>query len=116
MRDLRVFEFLQYLACHPDDLVRLRHLPKSDVLAFASAKDFQIIESVFDETLWQAEIAIAARIGEPFDFSCSMWETMWGKYYLDYLVQNVAAVMRPNLLAANSLAASSDALPQTTEK
>lgn len=98
MTDWRVFTFLQSLAEQPDELARLRVLAKSDVLAHASACGFDFSEAVFDETLWQAEIAIAVTIGEPFDFSCSMWETMWGKHYLDYLVENVAAVVRPEML------------------
>jgi hypothetical protein len=98
MIDWRVFDFLQSLGRRPEDLDRLRSLPKADVLAFATECGFALSEVDFDETLWQAEIAIAARIGEPFDFGCSMWETMWGKHYLDYLVQNVAAVVHPDML------------------
>lgn len=98
MIDWRVFEFLQSLGQRPRELDRLRSLPKGDVLVFAADHGFALSEADFDETLWQAEIAIAARIGEPFDFGCSMWETMWGKHYLDYLVQNVATVVQPDML------------------
>lgn len=104
----RVFEFLRLLADRPDLLARLRLLQKVDVLAFASENGFAFTEAEFDETIWQAEIAIAARIDEPFDFSCSVWETMWGKHYLDYLVQNVSGVMRRDMLAPSPSAKASD--------
>jgi hypothetical protein len=90
--DATVFHFLAGLGSDPAALARLRHAPKETVLAEARARGFTFDGQTFDTTLWETEIALAARIGEPFDFNCSMWETMWGRAYLDYLALTVAPI------------------------
>jgi len=92
MPDATVFRFLVALGQDAAAMPRLRHAPKDTVLAEARARGFTFDEATFDDTLWQTEMALAARIGEPFDFNCSMWETMWGRSYLDYLALTVAPV------------------------
>lgn len=92
MTDPTVFHYLDGLGRDGIRLAGLRLAPKEAVLADARALGYTFDEAAFDATLWQTEIALAERIGEAFDFSCSMWETMWGKAYLEYLALTVAPV------------------------
>lgn len=92
MTDAAVFHYLYALGQDRDRLATLRHAQKAVVMADARAHGYAFDETAFDATLWQTEIALAERIGEPFDFACSMWETMWGKTYLEYLALTVAPV------------------------
>lgn len=92
MIDPAVFKYLDGLGRDREKLSQLRLAQKATVLADARAQGYTFDEEVFDATLWETEISLAERIGEPFDFGCSMWETMWGKTYLEYLVLTVAPV------------------------
>ena len=96
MIDPDVFRFLADLANDSETLRVLGKKSKSDVLSEAHARGYVFDETTFDATMWDTEIKLAELIGEPFDFSCSMWETMWGKSYLEYLCQ----VVSPAALAA----------------
>jgi hypothetical protein len=96
MIDPNVFRFLADLAKDPETLRVLGMKSKADVLSESRARGYVFDETTFDATMWDTEIKLAELIGEPFDFSCSMWETMWGKSYLEYLSQ----VVSPAALAA----------------
>jgi hypothetical protein len=56
---------------------------------YAEDSGYEFTESEFDDTVWGIEILLANKLGENFDLNFSLWETMWGKYYLEYLVSNV---------------------------
>jgi hypothetical protein len=100
MRERRVLEFLDHLGRTPGLLAGLRDQPKSAFLAAASAAGFAFAEADFDTTIWDFEAHITGRLGETFDFTASIWETMWGKSYLDYLVDDVATALDPPLREA----------------
>lgn len=101
MVDPSVFDYLLGLGKDSTRLAALRLAPKEAVLADARDHGYSFDEAGFDATLWQTEMALAERIGEPFDFSCSMWETMWGKAYLEYLALTVAPVALAALTPAD---------------
>lgn len=82
------FRFMQELAAQPDVLATLRDKPKSTVLRYAHANKYDFSEAEFDDCMWGIEIFLANKIGENFDFDFSLWETMWGNYYLEFLVVN----------------------------
>lgn len=90
MGNPEVFRFLSALGQDHALLAEHANAPKDVVLALAARQGYGFGEAEFDATLWETEAALAARIGEAFDFSCSMWETMWGKSYLEYLALTVA--------------------------
>jgi len=96
MIDPNVFRFLADLAKDPETQRGLGLKSKADELSESRARGYIFDETTFDATLWGTEIKLAELIGEPFDFSCSMWETMWGKSYLEYL----SKVVSPAALAA----------------
>ena len=90
MIDPNVFRFLVDLAKNPEKLKVLGKSSKAEVLTEARLLGYTFDDTIFDATMWETEIKLAELLGEPFDFSCSMWETMWGKSYLEYLSQVVA--------------------------
>jgi hypothetical protein len=92
MVDTAVLRFLKALGQDADLLAKHAQLSKQQVLRLAAQQGYSFSEGEFDATLWETEAALAARIGEAFNFSCSMWETMWGKTYLEYLTLIVAPV------------------------
>lgn len=83
-----VVNFLQNLIRQPELQNKLKTLPKPEVLAYAERAGYQFTEQEFDDTVWGIEILLADKLGENFDLTFSLWETMWGKYYLEYLVGN----------------------------
>jgi hypothetical protein len=92
-----VLRFLSELGRNSSLLAEHVMAPKETVLALAKRQGYGFDEAEFDATLWDSEAALAALIGEPFDFSYSLWEIMWGKSYLEFLALTVA----PLALAAN---------------
>lgn len=89
MAKISVFEFLQDVADDPALQLDLRTKSKPEVLGYANKAGFDFSEKEFDDAIWGIEMFLANKVGEPFDLSFSLWETMWGKYYLEYLIDNV---------------------------
>lgn len=89
MAKSEVINFLQDLVRQPELQNELKTLSKQDVLSYAKQSGYQFTEQEFDEVAWGIEILLADKLGEKFDLTFSVWETMWGKYYLEYLVSNV---------------------------
>jgi len=86
-----VAEFLRLLAERADLLDRLKTRGKDEVLAAATELGFAFTEDEFDSFVWDAEVRLAKHRDEPFDAQFSLWQTMWGRYYLDYLVTDVVS-------------------------
>jgi hypothetical protein len=84
--DNRVLDFLRLVAARADLLDSLKPRGKPAFLAAAAAFGFPFIEADFDACVWDLEVALAARRGERFDAHFPLWQTMWGRYYLEYLV------------------------------
>ena len=84
-----VFDFLRLVGERPDLLGRLRVAAKDDVLAAAFDLGFTFTEHEFDTAVWDAELRLAQRRGEAFDAHFGLWELMWGRYYLEYLVTDL---------------------------
>ena len=86
-----VVGFLRLLAAR-DDLVRiLKVQPKDAVLAAAADLGFAFTEDEFDAYVWDAEVRLAQWRGEPFDAHFPLWQTMWGRHYLEYLVTDLVS-------------------------
>ncbi|HET9516456.1 MAG TPA: Nif11-like leader peptide family natural product precursor [Actinoplanes sp.] len=86
-----VIDFLRLLSGRPDLLDVLKVRNKDDVLAAAAAHGFTFTEAEFDECVWDAEMRLALRRGEAFDAHFPLWQTMWGRYYLEYLVADLVS-------------------------
>ncbi|QHG20425.1 Nif11-like leader peptide family natural product precursor [Nostoc sp. ATCC 53789] len=89
MARIEVVNFLQSLVRQPELQNQLKALSKPDVLVYAERAGYKFTEQEFDDTVWGVEIFLADKLGENFDLTFSLWETMWGKYYLEYLAVNV---------------------------
>ncbi len=88
-----VLEFLRLLAGRGDLLDSLKTRGKDDVIAAAAALGFAFTENDFDRCVWDAEVRLAEWRGEPFDARFPLWQTMWGRYYLEYLVTDLVSSM-----------------------
>jgi hypothetical protein len=81
-----VIDFLRTVAVRADVLDSLKVRSKDEVIAAAAVFGFPFTESEFNTLIWVLEARLAERRGEPFDAHFPLWETMWGQYYLEYLV------------------------------
>ena len=84
-----VLDFLRLLSARADLLDALKVKSKTEVLAAAASLGHPISEPVFDAVIWDVEARLARRRGEDFDARFPLWQTMWGAYYLEYLVTDL---------------------------
>ena len=88
-RQSNVIDFLRLVASREDVLATLRTRPKDDVIAAAADFDLPFTGDDFDAQVWDLEVRLAGARGEPFDAGFPLWQTMWGQYYLEYLVTDL---------------------------
>lgn len=86
MSNRNVIDFLRTVAARADVLDSLKVKSKEEILTSAAQFGFPFSESEFDSLIWDLEAHLANKRGEPFDANFPLWQTMWGKYYLEYLV------------------------------
>lgn len=86
MSAANVVAFLRTVAARADLLDDLKLRSKDEVIAAAADLGCPFAEREFDDLVWGLELRLAERRGEPFDASFPLWQTMWGQYYLEYLV------------------------------
>jgi hypothetical protein len=79
-------EFLRTVAARSDVLDSLKVKSKDDVIAAAAAFGLPFTEAEFDSLVWDLELRLAEKRQESFDAHFALWRTMWGRYYLEYLV------------------------------
>ncbi len=93
---MSVLDFLKAVRDRPDLLDELKVKGKDDVLAAAADLGFTFTENEFDTYVWDAEVRLARKRGEPFDAHFPLWQTMWGSFYLEYLVTDLLASLDEN--------------------
>jgi hypothetical protein len=93
-----VIEFLRTVAARPDVLESLKVRSKADVIAAAGQFGYQFSESEFNSLIWDLEIKLAAERSEVFDATFPLWQTMWGKFYLEYLVVDLLSSLQEKRL------------------
>lgn len=89
MSERNLITFLQTLAIRADVLDALQWRSKDEVIAAAAGFGLPFTEAEFDWLIWDLEVRLAQRRGEPFDAHFPLWETMWGQSYFAYLVKDV---------------------------
>jgi hypothetical protein len=89
MSNRNIIDFLNTLAIRTDLLDDLKTKSKDTVIASAAELGFPFSEPEFDTLIWDLEAHLANKRGEPFNAQFSLWQTMWGKYYLEYLVTDL---------------------------
>jgi hypothetical protein len=82
--------FLRYLAANPNQLEELVTQPKGNVIRRAADLGFEFSEDEFDTLIWDSEQRLAEFRGDKFDATFPLWDLMWGRYYLEYLVTDLS--------------------------
>ncbi|MFN0069969.1 MAG: hypothetical protein ACKVVP_00595 [Chloroflexota bacterium] len=84
-----VLDFLNVVAARGDLLGSLKVQSKAAVVEAAADFGLPFTEQEFDGLIWNLELRLAAKRGEAFDQRFPLWQTMWGCYYLEYLVNDM---------------------------
>ena len=90
MSSSNVPAFLRHIAHHRDELDILKTMPKGDVIKRAAEIGFEFSETEFDSLIWGVEERLAGFRGEDFNATFPLWDLMWGKYYLEYLADDLS--------------------------
>ena len=99
MSSQNVLPFMRLLATRTDLLDELKVQGKDEVIAAAATHGLPFAEADFDPLIWGLELKLAEHRGEPFDAQFPLWQTMWGQYYLEYLVYDLVAALDTTNLA-----------------
>jgi hypothetical protein len=89
--DENLLGFLRHVAARADLLDTLKTRSMDEVTAIAEDLGYPFTKPEFDTLVWDLEQGLATTRGENFDPHFSLWQTMWGKYYLEYLVHDLIA-------------------------
>jgi len=90
----KVLDFLVELSKHKMSRSKLRHANKEKVLETARELGYVFTEEQYDHTLFGFEEQLAKNIGEEFsDPTFTLWNLMWGKTYLDYLLDGIVPII-----------------------
>lgn len=81
--------FLSTVAARADILDGLVTRSKEEVIEIAADFGLPFSEAEFDSVIWDLEVQLAARRGDPFDAQFGLWQMMWGQYYLEYIVSDL---------------------------
>ncbi|HVQ93195.1 MAG TPA: Nif11-like leader peptide family natural product precursor [Mycobacteriales bacterium] len=94
MSQENVVEFLRAIGDRPHLLNALKMRPKDRVVKAAADLGYPFTMAEFDQLIWDLEGKLAEARNEAFDQHFSLWQTMWGRYYLEVL----AVDLMPSLL------------------
>ena len=89
MSSRNVIDFLLTVTEQRHILNSLKVKRKDEVIAAATALGIPCNESGLDSLVWSLETHLARKEGEAFDATFSLWQMMWGQYYLEYLVTDL---------------------------
>jgi hypothetical protein len=99
MSNGNLIAFLRTLAARADLLEVLATKSNDEVIAAAANFGFPFTEAEFDSQIWDLELQLASRRGDAFDAEFGLWQTMWGQYYLEYIVNDLlTSLEEANLL------------------
>jgi hypothetical protein len=89
MSGSNVIAFLRELRQRPETLNELKTCAKQDVLSAAERLGYPFSDDDFNSVIWGFEERLADARGEQFSESFTMWRLLWGKYYLEFLVNDL---------------------------
>ena len=91
----QVLAFLIQLSEDSKTRLRLNYSSKDSVLNTAKEFGYDFTEIEYDKTLFDFEAQVAENIWENFtDPTFSLWNLMWGKTYLDYLLDDIVPILK----------------------
>lgn len=88
-----VLAFLRFLGSRPELVQELKTRSKDEVIAVAADRGYPFAAADFDAVVWDAEARLADRRGEPFDGHFTLWSTLWGRHYLEMLVEDLVPAL-----------------------
>lgn len=94
MSKKNIVDFLSLVAGRADILDALKVKSKDEVIAAAKQFGYPFDDSEFNSLIWNLEIQLAEKRQENFDAHFPLWQTMWGKYYLEYLVTELISSLK----------------------
>jgi hypothetical protein len=103
MSQRNVIEFLRTVAARADIIDSLKVRSKEEVIAAAAEFGFPFTEPEFDSLIWDLELQLADKRREKFDARFPLWQTMWGQYYLEYLVIDLIPSLEEAGLVAETI-------------
>ncbi|MGP3913692.1 Nif11 family protein [Nonomuraea sp. 10N515B] len=86
MSETNLIDFLRGLAERPDQCDLLKDKSKDEVIAAAAAAGLPFTPAEFDALIWALEERLARERGEEFNERFPLWDLLWGRYYLEFLV------------------------------
>lgn len=95
-----VIAFMRGPAARKDLLDSLKLMSKDEVMAVAAELGYPFTDADFDPLIWGLELRMAERGHEAFDQRFSLWQTMWGQYYFEYLVLDLLPALTDEEIAA----------------
>jgi hypothetical protein len=95
MSSSNVIEFLRTVGVRADLLDYLKVRGKDEVIATAAQLGYPFTEPEFDTLVWDLEVYLTEKRDEKLD--TRFFSTMWGKYYLEFLVLD----LMPSFTAAD---------------
>ena len=84
-----LLDFLGVLRSQRELLRDLNTRTKDEVCEIASRMGYSFTGADFDQTIWPLEIELATKRGEEFGPHFSLWHLMWGRHYLEFVVDDV---------------------------
>ncbi|WP_214319686.1 Nif11-like leader peptide family natural product precursor [Nonomuraea sediminis] len=78
--------YLRFLATQPELVDKLKDRSKDEVIAAAAQAGHPFTAEEFNTVVWDMEDRLARHRGEPFDEVFPLWQLLWGRYYLEFLV------------------------------
>jgi hypothetical protein len=90
--------FLRLLGERRDLLDELRTKTKDEVVDAAAKLGYAFSATDYDAVIWSLEGELAKKRGEEFDGNFSLWNLMWGRYYLEFVVEDMLASFTPTEL------------------
>ena len=67
----------------------LRTKSDYEIVKFAEKLKYKFTVADLTDIVWEMEIFLSKKINEKFDETFSLWKTMWGKFYFDYIIENI---------------------------
>ncbi|MEV5891408.1 Nif11-like leader peptide family natural product precursor [Nonomuraea fuscirosea] len=86
MSETNVIDFLRALAQRPELCERLKDKPKDEVITAAAGAGYPFTAQEFNTLIWDLEERLARERGEEFNERFPLWDLLWGRHYLEFLV------------------------------
>ncbi|MBV9450809.1 MAG: hypothetical protein JO345_33460 [Streptosporangiaceae bacterium] len=95
MSAANLLDFLGVLANRRDILEELNTKAKDEVIEAAAKLGYEFSAAEYDGLIWPLEIELAKKRGEEFNEHFPLWHLMWGRYYLEFVAEDLLGSFTP---------------------